>query len=120
MSDKKEEQDDMAARSEVVHCYGQLASSVSRMVELARAKEWGQLPALEAQCSAVVQRLKTIEPLALLDPAQLTEALRLIERIRIDQAEVSGLIKPQLEELLGKMGSLHQHVSLRKAYGPPH
>ena len=39
----------MATRSEVVHCYGQLASGVARMAELARAKDWGRLPALEAE-----------------------------------------------------------------------
>lgn len=120
MSDLEKKQDNMAARSEVVHCYGQLASSISRMVELARAKEWGQLPELEAQCSAVVERLRVIEPLESLDPAQLEQALRLIDRIRVDQAEVSGLIRPQLDDLIGRMGHLHQQRNLGKAYGPPH
>jgi flagellar protein FliT len=118
--EKHKQQEKMAARSEVVHCYGQLASSISQMVELARAKEWGQLPALEAQCSAVVERLRVIEPLESLDSTQLEQALRLIDRIRIDQAEVSGLIKPQLDELIGRMGYLHQQRNLGKAYGPPH
>ena len=121
MSDRKQKQENkVAARSEVVHCYGQLASAIARMVELARAKEWGQLPELEAQCSAVVERLRVIEPLESLDPAQLEQALRLIDRIRSDQAEVSGLIKPQLDELIGRMGYLHQQRNLGKAYGPAH
>jgi flagellar protein FliT len=110
----------MAFRSEVVHCYGQLASSFALMVDLARAKDWGRLPELEAQCTAVVERLRQIEPLERLDPAQLGEALRLIDRIRIDQAEVSGLIKPQLDDLLGRMSYLSQQRSLGKAYGPAH
>jgi flagellar protein FliT len=121
MSDRKQKQENkVAARSEVVHCYGQLASSISQMVVLARAKEWGRLPDLEAQCSAVVVRLKVIEPVESLDPAQLEQVLRLIDRIRVDQAEVSGLIKPQLDDLIGKMGYLHQQRVLGKAYGPPH
>lgn len=121
MSDRKQKQENkVAARSEVVHCYGQLAYSISEMVVLARAKEWGRLPELEAQCSAVVERLRVIEPLEALDPAQLEEALRLIDRIRADQVEVSGLIKPQLDDLLGRMGYLHQQRALGKAYGPAH
>jgi flagellar protein FliT len=107
----------MAFRSEVVHCYGQLASSFALMVDLARAKDWGRLPELEAQCTAVVERLRQIEPL---EPAQLGEALRLIDRIRVDQAEVSGLIKPQLEDLLAHMGHLSQQRSLGRAYGQAH
>jgi len=110
----------MATRSEVVHCYGQLASGVALMAELARAKEWGRLPALEAQCAAIVERLKVLVPLETLEPSQFEEALRLIERIRVDQDEVCGLVKPQIEQLIARMSYLQQQRSLGKAYGPPH
>lgn len=110
----------MATRSEVVHCYGQLASGVALMAELARAKEWGRLPELEAQCAAIVERLKVLEPTEALEPAQFEEALRLIDRIRADQKEVSGLVKPQIEQLLSRMSYLSQQRSLGKTYGPPH
>ena len=110
----------MATRSEVVHCYGQLASGVARMAELARAREWGDLPALEEQCAAIVERLKLLVPRETLEPSQFEEALRLIERIRADQEEVSGLIKPQIEQLIARMGYLQQQRSLGKAYGPAH
>lgn len=110
----------MAVTSEVVHCYSELATRVSLMAELARAKEWSRLPELEAQCSALVDRLKVLQPMEVLDPAQYDEMRRLISRIRIDQDEVSGLVKPQIEELIARMGSLHQQQSLGKAYGRPH
>ena len=110
----------MAFCSEVVHCYGQLASRFERMAELARAKEWGELPELEAQCSSLVERLKALDPLEVLGGAELQEALRLIDRIRADQAEVSGLIKPQIDELLSRMSYLSQQRSLGRAYGPAH
>ncbi|MDM0074579.1 flagellar protein FliT [Variovorax sp. J2P1-59] len=110
----------MATRSEVVHCYGQLASRVALMAELARAKEWGQLPELEVQCSALVDRLKVLQPIEALDPAQFEETRRLIERIRADQDEVCGLVKPQIEQLIARMSHLSQQRSLGRAYGPPH
>ncbi len=110
----------MAFRSEVVHCYEELAHSIASMLVLARAREWGQLPAIEERCSALVERLRTIEPHELLDATQVEHVLRLLERIRSDQAEVSGLIKPQLDQLMSRMGSLTQQQNLGRAYGPPH
>ena len=110
----------MATRSEVVHCYGQLAARFASMAQLARAREWGQLPELEAQCAALVDRLKLFKPLDALDADELREALRLIDRIRADQAEVSGLIQPQIDDLLSRMSYLSQQRSLGRAYGPAH
>lgn len=106
----------MAARSEIVHCYLQLASTTSLMAAQARAKEWDRLPALEEQCATVVERLKQIarEPL---DPAQLDQAQRLMERIRADQDEVRRLVKPQLERLVATMARLQKQGELDKAYG---
>jgi len=103
-----------------VHCYDQLASRVALMADLARSKEWGRLPELEAQCSAVVDRLKVLEPLETLEPAQLDEIGRLIGRIRADQEEVCQLVKPQIVQLIERMSFLSQQRSLGKAYGPSH
>ncbi|MDP9604063.1 flagellar protein FliT [Variovorax sp. NFACC27] len=110
----------MAFRSEVVYCYEELAATIASMLVLAHAKEWGQLPALEERCSAMVDRLRVIEPHESLDAEQVEHVLYLLERIRSDQAEVSGLIKPQLEDLIGRMGYLTQQKNLGRAYGPPH
>src|SRR5690606_9290900 len=66
---------EMATRSEVVHCYSQLASGMALMAELARAREWDRLPALEAECAALVDRLRALEPLGALEPTLRAEAL---------------------------------------------
>jgi flagellar protein FliT len=109
----------MAARSEIVHCYVQLASTTSLMATQARAKAWDRLPALEEQCAAVVERLKQIGPTEALDPAQLDQAQRLMARIRADQDEVRRLVKPQLERLVATMARLQRQGELDKAYGLP-
>ncbi len=109
----------MAARSEIVHCYAQLASTTSLMAAQARAKEWDRLPALEEQCAMVVERLKLIGPTQSLDPAQLDEAQRLMARIRADQDEVRRLVKPQLDRLVATMARLQRQGELDKAYGLP-
>ena len=106
----------MAVRSEVVHCYGQLASTLSLMATLARAKEWDRLPELEAQCAEVVERLRAVSPHESLDPAQVDEARRLMQRIRADQQAVCELVKPQLAHLVATMADLQKRNELDRAY----
>ncbi|WP_232076429.1 flagellar protein FliT [Variovorax sp. PBL-H6] len=107
----------MAATSEVVHCYAQLASNLSLMVSLARAKEWDRLPELEAQCASVLERLSVVSPQETLGVAQIAEARRLLERIRADQQAVSELVKPQLAHLVAAMADLQKRSELDRAYG---
>jgi flagellar protein FliT len=110
----------MASPRDIVHCYGQLASTMAQMVVLAQARNWGALPAAEAQCAAIVDRLRAIEPTVALGPADAAEARRLIVCIQADQAIVNGLVKPQLERLMENMSVLQQRKSLDKAYGQAH
>jgi flagellar protein FliT len=110
----------MAHPRDIVHSYGQLAATMAQMVLLAQAKDWGALPAAEAQCAAIVERLRVIGPTVTLGPADAAEAQRLIIRIQSDQAIVSGIVKPQLEQLVENMSALQQRKSLDKAYGQAH
>ncbi|WP_256856649.1 flagellar protein FliT [Variovorax sp. KK3] len=107
----------MAASSEVVHCYAQLASTLSLMVTLARAREWDRLPELEAQCNALVDRLRVVSPQETLDPAQVEEARGLMRRIRADQQTVCELVKPQLASLVAHMADLQKRSEIDRAYG---
>lgn len=107
----------MGSSSEVVHGYGQLASVMARMVALARAGDWGQLPELEVECTAQVRRLQAGRPVAALEPAQQAQARRLAERIHADQDEVCRLVRPQLERLVRDMAQLQNARELDKAYG---
>lgn len=110
----------MACPRDIVYCYGQLASTMAQMVVLAQAKNWGALPAAQAQCAAIVDRLRAIEPTVALGPADAAEARRLIVCIQSDQAIVNGLVKPQLESLVENMSALQHRKSLDKAYGQAH
>ncbi|MGJ7491245.1 flagellar protein FliT [Variovorax sp. ZT4R33] len=116
----KNQQSTIVATSEVVHCYVQLAAKVAQMVQFAQARNWGELPAAEAQCTAIVERLRVIEPGAMLDRAQSDQAQRLIRRIQADQTIVSEIVKPQLVQLVENMSALQHRKSLDKAYGQAH
>ncbi len=107
----------MISSSEVIHGYGQLALTVSRMAALARARQWGQLPDLEDQCAWVVDQLQRTEPLVPLDSLQRDEVQHLVVRIREDQEAVCRLVKPQLDRLLARMTDLPTQNNSGQAYG---
>ena len=84
---------------EVLSCYGRLAELTGAMLAHARREEWGSLPALEDQCSALVRLLQELDPAAELDAAQQVEKLRLLHAIRRDHDEVRAKVGPQLLHL---------------------
>ncbi|MBS0455132.1 MAG: flagellar protein FliT [Proteobacteria bacterium] len=110
----------MSVNSEVVYCYERLAIITARMLELSRQEEWGELPALETLCSALVQRLKEIENDTELSSEQREVVRHSLINVRRDQEEVIRLVKPQLRQLLTGIASLQAQASLGKAYGGSH
>lgn len=107
----------MGSQSEVMHCYEHIAPLTERMLLLARTKQWGALPALEAQYSGMVDRLKVIEPLETLDEVQAARKYQLLSRITANSTEIFGMVMPQLTKLVTLMQSLEQQQSLQRTYG---
>lgn len=107
----------MGCQSEVMHCYEHLASLAERMLTQARTGLWGELPALEAQCSELVDRLQAIEAQETLNQAQSGRKYLLLSRISANYAEISSLVMPQLAKLGAVMKQQSQRQSLHQAYG---
>lgn len=107
----------MGSQSEVMHCYEQIAPLTERMLMLARARQWGVLPALEAQCSDMVDRLQAIEAQEMLDQAQSGRKYLLLSRITANYAEIRSMVLPQLAKLGAVMKHQSQRQSLHQAYG---
>ena len=110
----------MSVNSEVVYCYDRLATLTTRMLELSREEEWGELPGLETLCAALIQRLREIEPTTELSSQQRDVVRNSLISVRRDQDEVVRLVKPQLRQLLTGIASLQAQASLGKAYGGSH
>ena len=111
---------DPPAHTDVVGLYEQLADAVKRMLELARAKEWTALPDLDAQCTAIVNHLHSLEPqMRSLDPLERARAMGLITSIQADQAELDALVKPQFARLMRRIDTLQRQEKLHGAYGAP-
>lgn len=108
----------MATVSEVIHFHEQLASAMTRMVEQARAKRWDQLPGLDRQCTIIVGRLRDMEAREQLSGEERARIAGLMTRIRVDQEELSGLLRPQLTRLMRKIEQLQRAENLSRAYGP--
>lgn len=107
----------MSCQSEVMHCYEQIALLTERMLMLARTGQWGALPALEAQRSDTVDRLKAIEPQETLDESQIKRKYQLLGRIQANHAEIFSIVMPQLAALADALKSLACQHSLYQAYG---
>ena len=107
----------MSTQSEVMHCYEQIAPITERMLILARTGQWGALPALEAQISDTVDRLKAIELLETLDELQAARKHRLLSRITSNHDKICSFVMPQLAALEDALKSLERQQSLHKAYG---
>ena len=109
---------DPPAHTDVVGLYQQLAATVKRMLELAKAKEWAVLPDLDGQCMAIVNHLHSLEPqMQSLDPLDRARAMDLITSIQVDQAELAALVKPQFARLMRRIDTLQRQEKLHGAYG---
>lgn len=108
----------MSSQSEEMHCYEQIALLTERMLIPARAGQWGALPALEARCSDMVDRLKAIaiEPLKMLDESQSVRKYQLLGRINSNLAEIRGIVMPQMVRLGAVLKSLELQQRLQKTY----
>jgi len=107
----------MGCKSEVMHCYEQIAPITERMLMLARTGQWGELPALEAQNCDIVDRLKAIEPMATLDESQVARKYQLLSRITANHDELFKLVMPQLTELGAVLKNMACQHSLDQTYG---
>lgn len=93
----------MSSLSEILASYRQLAATLARMVELARARQWEHLAALDAQCTSLADQLQRID-LDHLSPAGRARVGALASRIRADQAHLTDLLRPQFVHLMRSMG----------------
>lgn len=107
----------MGCQSVVMQCYEQIAPITERMLILARTGQWGELPALEAQCSDMVDRLKAIEPMATLDESQVARKYQLLGRIHANHDKIFKLVVPQLTELGAVLKNMACRHSLDQTYG---
>ncbi len=109
----------MTSATEILRCYTELAATVARMLELARAKDWAPLPALDTQCNAIVERLRAVPAPRAMSSVERTWARALIARIRADQDELAALVQPQLVHLMRRIDELQVEHKVRGAYGVP-
>jgi hypothetical protein len=87
--------------------YAELASTVARMVQLARAHRWEALPELDAHCTDLVTELRGMDARSLSAP-ECSRVLALTSRIRADQQVLKRLVQPQFIRLTHRIAQLQQ------------
>jgi flagellar protein FliT len=97
----------MSSLSNVLSCQWRLASTLAHMVEVARAKQWDRLPALDTQCTALADQLWDMGAHDLSAPER-ARFLALARRIRADQDELTSLVRPQFMSLMRKVAELQE------------
>ena len=97
----------MARLDKLPALYAELASTVARMVHLARARRWEALPALDAHCTDLVAELRGLDARGL-SPTECARLLALTGRIRADQHELKRLVQPQFLRLTHRIAHLQQ------------
>jgi len=92
---------------DVLAFYAQLASTVARMLELARALRWSQLPGLDARCTELFVQLREADlPAAGLCAPDRARVAALTLRIREDQQALAALVRPQFDHLVRRMAEM--------------
>lgn len=99
--------------SEVLACYERLSMLSQQLLAHARLEQWGSLPPLEEECSAIVELLRRIEPCEELEAAQLLRKHSLLSRIRCDYDAVAEKVQPQLQRLRDVLHTMHRQRMLR-------
>jgi hypothetical protein len=97
----------MSSLAEILACYGELAGTVARMVELARSRRWEALPRLDAHCTSLVGRLQEMEGEEL-STLERSRIVALAGRIRSDQEALTSLVRPQFVHLVQRMAELQR------------
>lgn len=97
----------MSGLNEVLACYGELAGTVARMVELARDRRWDALPGLDAHCSNLVGQMREMDGRGL-TAIERSRLAALASRIRSDQESLTALVRPQFVHLVQRMAELQR------------
>ncbi len=104
------------AMSEFLAGYTHLAATVTRMLDLARARQWSQLPELGARCTVIVDQLRALEPHAPWPATDHAKVVALLTRIRCDQDELAALVRPQFTRLMRRIEGLQRSQRAIAAY----
>lgn len=99
--------------SDVLSCYERLGELSRRLLDHARREEWGAVPALEEECSALAELLRHIEPHEELDAAQLLRKHALLSSIRCDFDAAAQAVQPQLQQLQEALETMQKERMLR-------
>lgn len=104
--------------SPVVAHYQALAALTGQMLDAARRGEWDTLPALEAERSTLVARIKPLDGMADLDEAERQRKSALIRETIAMEREIRERVERWMEEFRLNMQGNSQELRVLRKYAP--
>jgi flagellar protein FliT len=93
------------AQSRLLACYEAIGDASRRMVEAARAADWGAFAERERACEALIERIERIgDPRVILDARGRRRRFEILRGVLIDDAQIRELIEPWMADVEVSMG----------------
>lgn len=110
----------MPGSDHILNTYESISATTGHMLEAARNGDWDRLAALERDCRALVEALRSGETTVRLGGDARQRKIEIIRKVLADDAEIRNLTEPWMAELEAFLGSAGRERMIRRAYGSDH
>jgi flagellar protein FliT len=110
----------MTGHQHILDTYGSISATTERMVDAAKNRDWDRLIALEKNCRALIETLKTADAGISPDALYVQRKAELIRKVLADDAEIRKFTEPWMTQLQAYLGNARQEYMLRRAYENDH
>lgn len=104
-------------KNTMLNLYENVAEITDKMLAAAKANDWERLTTLEANCSALIQSLRTYDTLEPLTANELNQKIAAIKKILADDREIRNLVEPWMARLSTMLNSNRAGSKLARTYG---
>ena len=106
----------MAGHEHILAAYESISATTGHMLAAAKNGDWDRLVALEHDCRALVDTLRSDAAAAPLEHDLRERKAEIIRKVLADDAEIRNLTEPWMAELQAFLGSAGRERMLRSAY----
>lgn len=110
----------MSVHQQILDTYGSISATTGRMVDAAKNQDWDRLIALEQDCRALIETIKTADRGSSPDELYLQRKAALIRKVLADDAQIRKFTEPWINQLEAYLGNARQEYRLQRAYQSDH
>lgn len=110
----------MNAQDHILDIYGSISDKTGEMLDAAQRSDWDRLVALEKDCRALIEVLKSTDAGAATGAKFVQRKIAHIRKVLADDAQIRKFTEPWMSQLEVYLGSARQERKLRRAYEIDH